>query len=131
LVVSGTRSATPWAERKLDLRVEDSPAPIAELHRLVGLARAYDQMNQGDLATEHGDMAAAIDHYGAAARAVPDSAEMIYWQAMALAEHGQLDRALPLAHRVFTQDPAYRELTRRLPAAGLLNPAAATRLLAP
>lgn len=121
LVVSGKQSDTPWAEKKLDLRVEDSPAPIAELHRLVTLARAFDEMNRGDAATEQGDLAAAVRHYGAAARAVPDNAEMIYWQAVSLADHGKVDEAMPLFRRAIAADPAWAELTRRLPAAGLLH----------
>jgi uncharacterized Ntn-hydrolase superfamily protein len=121
LVVGGARTETPWAAKKLDLRVEDSAAPLVELRRLVTLARAYDHMNQGDAAVETGDMKGAVEHYGTAARMVPDSAEMVYWQGVALAGHGQLDAARPLLQRAFADDPAWLELTRRLPAAGLLD----------
>jgi tetratricopeptide (TPR) repeat protein len=129
-VVSGKKSATPWAERKVDLRVDDSPAPLAELHRLLVLARAYDRMNKGDAAVEHGDMQAAVEHYGAAAAAVPDDAEMIYWQGVALASHGEIERSLPLFQKAFAADPAWRELTRRLPSVGILpDEATAQRVL--
>jgi uncharacterized Ntn-hydrolase superfamily protein len=128
-VVSGTKSATPWAERKLDLRVEDSAAPLVELRRLVVLARAYDQMNQGDAAVEAGDMKAAVEHYGAAATAVPDNAEMVYWQAVGLAGHGDFDRAMPMFRKAFAADPAWLELTRRLPGAGILAEDAAQRVV--
>ncbi len=77
-------------------------------------------MNQGDAAVEHGDMAAAVAHYGAAATAVPDNAEMLYWQGIAFAGHGELDRAMPLFRKAFAADPAWIELTRRLPSVGLL-----------
>lgn len=119
-VVSGKKTATPWSERRLDLRVEDSGAPLPELRRLVGLARAYDRMNRGDAAIEAGDTQAAVEHYSAAATAVPGNAEMVYWQAVALAGHGELDRAMPLFRRAFAADPAWIELTRRLPGVGLL-----------
>jgi uncharacterized Ntn-hydrolase superfamily protein len=125
LVVSGKRSATPWAEKKFDLRVEDHAAPLVELRRLVTLARAYDHMNQGDLAVEKGDMAAAAKHYSAATRMVPDSAEMTYWSGIAFAARGDLANATPLLKRAFAADPAWIELTRRLPASGLLPDAAA------
>ncbi|MBS1120236.1 MAG: hypothetical protein H6Q90_2464 [Deltaproteobacteria bacterium] len=124
LVVSGKRSETPWTEKKVDLRVEDSAAPLVELRRLVTLARAYDHMNQGDLAIEHNDMKGALDHYAAAAKLVPDSAEMLYWQGIALVTHGDLAAAAPILHKAFAADPAWLELTRRLPAAGLLPDAA-------
>lgn len=124
LVVSGKRTEAPWAEKKLDLRVDDSAAPLVELRRLTTLARAYDRMNQGDLAVEKGDMAAAAEHYGAATRLVPDAAEMTYWQGIAFASRGDLARATPLLRRAFAADPAWIELTRRLPASGLLPDAA-------
>src|SRR6185295_6722159 len=37
VIVKGKRSNKPWADRIMDLRVEDSPKPIAELRRLVTL----------------------------------------------------------------------------------------------
>ncbi len=129
VVVGGQRTGEPWKGKKLDLRVEDSPAPLAELRRLVALARAYDHMNQGDLAVEHKQMDRALEHYGTAARMVPDSPEMVYWQGVALAGHGQPDRAMPLFRKAFEADPAWIELTRRLPAAGLLDAAIAERIV--
>ena len=119
LVVSGDKSAPAW-QRKLDLRVEDSPDPIVELRRLVVLARAYDHMNQGDAAIEKNDMAGAVTHYGTAAKLVPDNAEMVYWQAVALAGHGQVDAALPLFKKAFAADSAWVELTHRLIAPGII-----------
>jgi uncharacterized Ntn-hydrolase superfamily protein len=120
LVVSGKPSGRPWADRIFDLRVDDSPRPLEELRRLVGVARAYNHMNAGDLAVERKDLAAAEREYGAAAKLLPDSAEVVYWYAVALAGNGQVERALPLFARAFALDPAWRQLTPRLPAAGLL-----------
>jgi uncharacterized Ntn-hydrolase superfamily protein len=129
LVVSGKRSEEPWKEQKLSLRVEDSPAPLVELRRLVTLARAYDRMNQGDLAVENKQLDAALEHYGAAARMVPDNAEMLFWQGVALAGHGKPDAAMPVLRKAFDADPGWIELTRRLPAAGLLDAASAERIV--
>jgi len=129
LIVSGKRSDTPWTEKKLDLRVEDSAAPLVELRRLVILARAYDHMNQGDLAVEKGEIERATEHYATAAKLVPDSPEMVYWQGIGLASKGQLERAKPLLDKVFAADRAWVELTRRLPAAGLLDQATAQKLV--
>jgi uncharacterized Ntn-hydrolase superfamily protein len=120
LVVSGTRSDKPWAEKRFDLRVEDSAAPLVELRRLVTLARAYEHMNKGDLAVEKNDIAGAVAHYGAAAGMVPGSAEMVFWAAIALATHGDVEKSLPMFRRAFADDPAWAELVTRLPAAGLI-----------
>ncbi|MEJ7600207.1 MAG: DUF1028 domain-containing protein [Kofleriaceae bacterium] len=129
LVVSGKQTDKPWAERKIDLRIEDSAAPLVELRRLVTLSRAYDHMNQGDLAVEKGEIDRATEHYATAARLVPDSPEMVYWQGVGLASKGRLDRAMPLLQQAFKADPAWRELTRRLPAAGLLDAATAQQIV--
>lgn len=129
VVVGGTRGDTPWA-KKLDLRVEDHPQPLAELRRLATVARAYDHMNQGDLAIERNDVAQALEHYSAASRMFPDNPEMLFWQGIGLASKGRLDQARPILQRAYAIDPAWIELTRRLPAAGLLD-AATARALAP
>lgn len=124
VVVSGSRATDPWV-KKLDLRVEDHAAPLGELRRLVTLARAYDHMNQGDVAVEKQDIAKALEHYTAASKLSSDNPEMIYWQAVALAGAGQVERATPLFQQAFRVDAAWRELTRRLPASGLLAPGVA------
>jgi uncharacterized Ntn-hydrolase superfamily protein len=120
LVVKGARSDRPWADRRFDLRVDDSPDPIAELSRLVTLARAYDHMNQGDAAVEKGDMAGALQHYGTAAEMSGGNIEMLFWQAVALAAHGDIERAIPLFRTVYADDPRWIELTRRLHKPGIL-----------
>ncbi len=120
LVVRGTRSDKPWADKIFDLRVDDSPDPIGEMRRLLRLARAYDHMNRGDVAVEKQDMKAALEHYGAAAEMTGGDSEMLYWQAVALAANGEVDRSIPIFRRVFAHDPRWIELTRRLLKPGLL-----------
>ena len=120
VVVSGKPTGKSWVDRKFDLRVDDHPAPLVELRRLVTLQRAYNFMNEGDLAIERNDTAGALKAYGAAQKLVPDNLEMQYWHAVALVGVKRVDESLPLFARVFEADPSWRELTRRLPAAGLL-----------
>jgi uncharacterized Ntn-hydrolase superfamily protein len=50
LIVKATGTGRPWvgADRVYDLRVEDHPAPVAELKRLVRLQAAYHHANRGD-----------------------------------------------------------------------------------
>jgi uncharacterized Ntn-hydrolase superfamily protein len=120
LVVRGTRSDRPWADKVFDLRVDDSADPLGEMRRLLRLARAYDHMNRGDVAVEKGDMKAALEHYGTAADMTGGDSEMLYWQAVALAAHGEVDRAIPLFKRVFADDPRWIELTRRLYKPGIM-----------
>jgi uncharacterized Ntn-hydrolase superfamily protein len=115
VVVKGTPSGRPWADRVFDLRVEDHPAPLEELRRLVNMQRAYNRMTAGDECVALKDWACAEREYGAAETMVPGNAEMAFWHAVALASNGRLDAARPLFRRAFAADPRWRELVRRLP----------------
>ncbi|HYN41457.1 MAG TPA: DUF1028 domain-containing protein [Thermoanaerobaculia bacterium] len=132
IVVSGTPTGRPWQDRVFDLRVEDSPAPLPELRRLVTLARAYNLMNEGDLAVERKDDAGALKAYSAAQAMVPGNAEMTYWTAVSLVGMGRVDEALPLFRKTFAMDRSWAEMTPRLPKAGLLpdDPALIARIVA-
>ncbi|PJJ60225.1 DUF1028 domain-containing protein [Hymenobacter chitinivorans] len=125
LVVRGKATAAPWDDRLIDLRVEDNPAPLPELARLLRLTRAYDHMNAGDLAVEKNDMPRAIQEYEAAEKMFPKNLEMQYWHAITLANKQQLPAALALLRSIFRQEPNWRTLTERLPKVGLLTVSAA------
>ncbi len=120
VVVTGKPTGQAWKDRTFDLRVDDSPQPLLELRRLVKLQRAYNHMNAGDLAVEKKDNEGALREYGAAEKLVPNSAEMIYWHAVALVNMGRVDESLPLFRRVFAMDRNWITLTSRLPKSGLL-----------
>jgi uncharacterized Ntn-hydrolase superfamily protein len=132
IVVTGKPTGQAWKDRTFDLRVDDSPQPLVELRRLVKLQRAYNHMNAGDLAVEKKDNEGALREYGAAEKLVPDSAEMIYWHAVALVNMGRVDESLPLFRKVFSMDKNWITLTPRLPKSGLLpdDPKIIERILA-
>jgi len=121
IVVGGKKVAEPWKEKLVDLRVDDHNTPIKELERLLRVHRAYDYMNKGDLAVEHGDMKNAMEAYAEAQKLFPENLEMKYWTAVTMANNGQLEKSLPLFKEIFVADPNWRELTRRLPKVGLLT----------
>jgi uncharacterized Ntn-hydrolase superfamily protein len=50
LVVGPERTAEPWDEVPIDLRVDDSADPVRELSRLLALQRAYEQSDAATLA---------------------------------------------------------------------------------
>ncbi len=120
LIVKGDATLPPWSGRVFDLRVEDSPEPLKELRRLVGVARAYALMGEGDEHMTAGNVEAALASYTAAEKLAPDNHEALYWHAVTLASIGRVDEALPLFQRAFKVWPKWRELTKRLPASGLL-----------
>ncbi len=132
LVVAGTPSGRPWADRLVDLRVEDHPDPLRELRRLLRLSEAYAAMNDGDLALEHDDVAGALAHYDRARALAPEVYEAGFWAGVNLARLGRVEQALPLLASAFDAEPRLRDLIARLPRAGLLpdDPALLDRLAA-
>lgn len=121
LVVDAKPVENVWQDKKVDLRVDDSPEPLLELERLLRVHRAYDHMNRGDLAVEVNDMDTALAEYGAAGRLFPDNLEMKYWTAIALANNNRLQEALPIFKTVFAKDSNWRTMTGRLSKPGLLT----------
>ncbi len=121
LVVAAEGTGMPWVDRKVDLRVDDHPKPIAELRRLLRVHRAYGHMNAGDLAVEHGETEKAMQEYAAAEALFPDNLEMQYWHAINLANLGRTKEALPMFKRIFKKDPNWKTLTPRLTKNGLLT----------
>ena len=121
LVVPGKTENKPWDERTVDLRVDDSKEPLKELRRLYIVYLAYQHMNNGDLAVEKNDMAAAMNEYNAAMKMFPGNLEMQYWTAVTLANNREVEKALPLFKKVFAADKNWKELTKRLPAVKLLT----------
>lgn len=121
LVVKGKSSGKVWEDRKIDLRVEDHPQAVAEMARVLKVFRAYEHMNNGDLAIEHQEMDKALEEYGAAQKMFPDNLEMKYWTAVSLANINKLDEALPLFKEVFSNDENWRTLTSRIAKNGMLT----------
>lgn len=121
LVVSPESSGKPWDDRLIDLRVDDATDPIAELDRLLKVSRAYEHMNKGDLHVEKNEMAKAMDEYNQAMKMFPANLEMQYWTAITLANGKEVTKASDMLQKIYKQDANWRELTKRLPRAGLLT----------
>jgi uncharacterized Ntn-hydrolase superfamily protein len=121
LIVKARSSGRPWADRVMELRVEDNDEPLKELRRLVNVHRAYEHMNNGDLAVEHNDVDGALREYSAAEAMFPDNLEMKFWHAVALVNVGRVPESLPIFKEVFTKDRNWAELVPRLPQSGTLK----------
>jgi uncharacterized Ntn-hydrolase superfamily protein len=134
LVVGPTNTGRPWSDRRFDLRVEDHPAPVVELRRLVTLARVYQKLNEGDEWVTKNDMGRAVQSYGAATSLLPDAAtngEAVFWTGISLASAKRVDEAIPYLRRAHAADARWAELVTRLPEVGLLpnDPALVRRLV--
>lgn len=120
VIVSGEPSGVEWKDTKLNLRIEDHPTPLIELKRLIRVHRAYQHANMGDHYMETEEIDKALIEYSKAAEYYPENAELPYWSAIALANGGRLDEALPVFQSVFQRNPDLKTMTPRLVKSGLL-----------
>jgi uncharacterized Ntn-hydrolase superfamily protein len=129
LIVKAQSTGRPFADRVMDLRVEDHTEPVVELRRLVGVHRAYSHMNEGDEHLGTGNIDGALESYGAAARLLPDNPEVKFWAAIAMISEGKDDEARAYFKEVFAAEPKWKEVVRRLPASGLLDAGLVPKIL--
>ena len=120
LIVKGEATGNQWEDVVMDLRVEDHENPIAELERLIQIHKAYDFMNKGDLAMEHGDTKKAEELYLSAQNLFPENIEMRYWYAINLLNNKETDKAKGILKEIFNEDKNWRTLTQRLVKSKLL-----------
>ena len=114
LIVKGESTGNSWEDTIMDLRVEDNEHPIRELERLIRIHKAYDFMNQGDLAMETGDSKKAETLYLNAQDLFPENLEMKYWYAINLLNNKDIEKAKSILKSIFNQDDNWRLLTSRL-----------------
>lgn len=118
LVVRGTPTDEPWKDRLLQMRVDDHPAPLPELRRLVDLKAAYDRMERAEELELAGDAEGATREQLAAQAAYPDVTEFAFWTAISLARLGRNDEAARLFQVADDRHSGWAELLRRLIADG-------------
>lgn len=130
VVVNAAPSGHPWKDRLFDLRVDDHVEPLTELRRLLTVRRAYNDWNAAEALLNVGASAMtdaggtrtadAIAHFAAAPDLMPENPEGVFWFGCALVNAGQVEASLPYFQRVYSAQPAWRELIPRLAKAGLL-----------
>lgn len=124
VVVAGEASGDLFADRPVDIRVDDHPEPLDELRRLLTVRRAYQHQERGEDLAEAGDFDAALAEFDTAARLAPGNTEIAFWRGVALVSLGRADEARPHLERAAAEHDGWRALYERLPAAGLLPGAA-------
>jgi uncharacterized Ntn-hydrolase superfamily protein len=121
LVVRIKPSGSSWRDELVDLRVEDDPEPLKELRRLVVLHQSYDHANRADELMTKGKLKEATEQYRLATENVSKNEELLFWEAVGLANHGKPEKAKKILDRVFKKNEDWREVLRRLPGPRLLN----------
>ncbi len=121
LIVKPETTGNSWEDTIMDLRIEDHENPIEELERLMGIHKAYNFMNLGDLAMEGGDSEKAESYYLKAQALFPDNLEMQFWYAINLINNKDVNQAKPILKRIYKADSNWKLLTERLVASKLLE----------
>jgi uncharacterized Ntn-hydrolase superfamily protein len=133
LVVAGTASAEPWRDRMIDLHVEDSPHAVEELRRFVALHGFHGRANSAlDLALA-GNAGGSLALFAELEREDGHDPDAALRHALVLTLTGSVPRARERLECCYRLHEGWRELIRRLAAAGLLpdDPAVIAALTAP
>ncbi|HEX4720837.1 MAG TPA: DUF1028 domain-containing protein [Thermoleophilaceae bacterium] len=100
--------------RSLDLRVEDSESPLAELRRLVRLRQAYDLAERADDLTAAGRREEAALLYRRSMDLAPDNAELRFWGGLALVQLNERLAGLEAVQSAIDANAGLGELLNRL-----------------
>lgn len=114
LVVAGIGTGREWIDRTIDLRVEDAAEPLAELHRLLRIRRAYAADREADGLEEAGDLAAANARRLETLELAPEIVELRFWTGLSLAQAGEVDHGCRLIAEALEENSRWLETMRRL-----------------
>jgi uncharacterized Ntn-hydrolase superfamily protein len=123
-VVAPDATGDPMVDGIVDVRVDDSPAPLPELRRLTALALANQRLDVADGLMAAGEFVGAAEAYREAVEAAPQYQEFSFWRAATLSDAGDPDEARMAWASVAESDEGERwsELLRRCVEVGLLRP---------
>jgi uncharacterized Ntn-hydrolase superfamily protein len=99
----------------VSLRVEDHPAPLPELRRLVILQDAYRLASRADELLNAGRHDEAARLYVEASECAPDNHELLFWAGLGTAQAGDLEGGVAKVRAAIALQPTWRELLPRLP----------------
>jgi uncharacterized Ntn-hydrolase superfamily protein len=118
LVVSSEPKPNYWEGKLVDLRVEDHPAPVPELRRLLRYQRGYEWANKGDdfLTTKH--YSKALEAYTKALSLVPEIDELKYWVGIGLLTSGKAENGEKMLKEVIAKDRNWAQVTRGIARVG-------------
>ncbi|WP_280417931.1 DUF1028 domain-containing protein [Nocardia carnea] len=132
-VVSGTRSARPWQETLIDIRVDDHDDPVGELARLLPRVRAFEAVGSVMFAprvmvggfrdvTER-ELESSLERLAAAAAVLTDNNEAAFWRAVLLARAGRTREAADAFTGIFSRAEHLRPFLRSVGDAGIIDEA--------
>ncbi|GGE18549.1 DUF1028 domain-containing protein [Psychroflexus salis] len=100
--------------KKIDLRVDDAAYPLAELERLLIVHRAYEFMNEADVALEKKNFSKALQLYVEAEKLQPENIEIQFWKALAMMQSSKKDKGIRDMKKIISQHNNWQHLLYRL-----------------
>ncbi len=126
LVVSGPPDAPAW-QRDIDIRVDDGPAPLDELERLLRVHVGYEALDRAERLGAAGDGRGAEAAALEAARLAPGDPQIAVWSALGMAAMGRVEQARGLLAEATKANPRWPLFVERFAASGaqpeLVDPA--------
>lgn len=107
--------------KEIDLRVDDAKNPLAELERLLIVHRAYDFMNEADVALEKKDFTKALGLYQKAEKLQPNNIEIQFWKALAMMQSSDKQNGYQQMKKIISKYPNWQHLLYRLVEGDIIN----------
>ncbi|HET9614523.1 MAG TPA: DUF1028 domain-containing protein [Candidatus Limnocylindrales bacterium] len=117
VLVSGTPDEPAW-KRQWDVRVDDHPAPLDELERLVRLQLGFDALDRAEELATAGDLDGARAASEAALALTEGDRQVMAWEAIGLARAGQLTAGRAMLREASAGNPRWPEFVRRFAESG-------------
>jgi len=110
IVVSPDLKPNHWEGKLVELRVEDDPAPVPELKRLLRYHRGYEWENRGDDMLTTRDYPGALEAYSKALSLVPEIDEFKFWVGIGYLGSGRLEEGEEALREVIAKDPGWAQV---------------------
>lgn len=94
VVVTIKPTGNRWQDYVCNIRVDDSPAPLPELARLLDVSNSYAALNSAAMLAMQGDLTGAEAEYARMRTLQPGNAELVFWYADTLLYMSQTAEAL-------------------------------------
>jgi uncharacterized Ntn-hydrolase superfamily protein len=120
IVVSGNPSGVSKLDRVVDVRVDDHPAPIGEIKRLLQYARAHQCVRQATDKVVAGDFNGALADLDVCLIAYPDEPQFLFRRALVLLPLGRFEEAREMVQHAHNIHPGWSEILLRFADAGIV-----------
>jgi uncharacterized Ntn-hydrolase superfamily protein len=120
IVVEGERHEHPWEGVLVDVRVDHSEDPLAELARLVTVAEAYHLCDVAEEALVRGDAVGALAGAEAGLALLPGEENLLLGYVGALIGVGRVDQARAEVQRLVAEKPPWEGILRAIFDRGLV-----------